>query len=324
VAGRGQDPISARAQDSALLKGVAAVGEERNIAGKPGGERSIHIIEEKVFVVLSGEDDKDPRLWVLDTGASNHMMGSWAAFTSIDVGATGMVRFGDGSVVRIEGRGTILYQCKTGEHRALPNIYFIPRLDTNIISVGQLDEDGHEVKIQHGVMQIREEGGQLLARILRGPTCLYMLELSIVQPVCLSARTGDGAWRWHAQFGHTGFTALQRMGKEEMVRGLPVLEQVEQLYESCLAGKQRCAPFPHQSSRRTTKSLQLLHGDLCGPVTPPTPRGNRYFLLLVDDFSRYMWVLVISSKDQAASEIRRIQIAAEKKSGNVLCALRTD
>jgi hypothetical protein len=151
-----------------------------------------------------------------------------------------------------------------------------------------------------------------------------MLELCIARPVCLAARTGDEAWRWHARFGHTGFAALRRMGKEEMVRGLPVLEQVEQLCESCLAGKQRCAPFPHQATRRATKSPQLLHGDLCGLVSPPTPRGNRYFLLLVDDYSRYMWVSIIASKDQAESEIRRIQAATEKKSGNLLCALRTD
>jgi hypothetical protein len=166
------------------------------------------------------------------------MKGSWAAFASIDTGITCIVRFGDGSIVRIEGRGTILYQCKTDEHRALPNVYFIPRLDTNIMSVGQLDEDDHEVKIHRGVMQIREDGGWLLARIMRGPTCMYMLELNIIQPVGLSARTGDSARRWHARFGHTGFTTLRRMGKEGMVRGLPVLEQVEQLCESCLAGKQ--------------------------------------------------------------------------------------
>jgi transposase InsO family protein len=37
-----------------------------------------------------------------------------------------------------------------------------------------------------------------------------------------------------------------------------------------------------------------------------------------------MWVSIIPSKDQAASEIRRIQVAAEKKSGNVLYAMRRD
>jgi hypothetical protein len=230
------------------VRAPAGASFKGSIAGASGGER-IHIVEEKVFAALSDESGKDPRRWVLDTRASNHMTGSQEAFASIDAGTTGTVRFGDGSVVRIEGRGTMLYQCKTGEHHALPNVYFIPRLDTNIISVGQLDEDGHEVKIHRGVLQIREEDGRLLARILRGPTRLYMLELCIARPVCLTARTGDEAWRWHARFGHTGFAALRKMGKEEMVRGLPVLEQVEQLCESCLADKHRRAPFPQQATR---------------------------------------------------------------------------
>jgi hypothetical protein len=38
---------------------------------------------------------------------------------------------------------------------------------------------------------------------------------------------------------------------------------------------------------------------------PATPRGRRYFLLLVDDLSRYMWVLVLGSKGEAANTIRR-------------------
>jgi hypothetical protein len=49
-----------------------------------------------------------------------------------------------------------------------------------------------------------------------------------------------------------------------------------------------------------------------------------YMLLLVHDFSRYMWVSLLSSKDQVALAIQRIQAAAERKSGNILCAHRTD
>jgi hypothetical protein len=48
-----------------------------------------------------------------------------------------------------------------------------------------------------------------------------------------------------------------------------------------------------------------VHGDLCGPVTPATPRGRRYFLLLVDDLSRYMWVMVLDSKGEDADAIKR-------------------
>jgi transposase InsO family protein len=67
-----------------------------------------------------------------------------------------------------------------------------------------------------------------------------------------------------------------------------------------------------------------MHGDLCGPVTPATPGGRRYFLLLIDDFSCYMWVVILSSKGEATNSIRRAQAAAEAKCDRKLRVLRTD
>jgi transposase InsO family protein len=208
--------------------------------------------------------------------------------------------------------------------KALYNVYFIPRLTANIISIGQLDEDGYDIKIKDGVMTVRDENQKLLARISRNPGRLYMLDLNNAHPVCLAACAGEDAWRWHSRFGHVNFTTLKKMAKAELVRGLPTLEQVEQPCEACFAGKHKRASFPQQASRLASKMLELLHGDLCGPVSPSTPRGNKYFLLLVDDYSRYMWISVIASKDQAATKIKRIQAAVERKSSNLLCALRSD
>jgi hypothetical protein len=67
-----------------------------------------------------------------------------------------------------------------------------------------------------------------------------------------------------------------------------------------------------------------VHGDLCGPVTPATPGGRCYFLLLVDDLSRYMRVVVLGSKGEAADAIRRAQAAAGAECGRKLRVLRTD
>jgi hypothetical protein len=90
-----------------------------------------------------------------------------------------------------------------------------------------------------------------------------------------------------------------------MVRGLPCLDHVEQLCDVCVVTKQRRLPLPQQTSFRAKERLELVHGDLCGLVTPATPGGRRYFLLLVDDLSRYMWVMVLGSKGEAADAIRR-------------------
>jgi hypothetical protein len=59
-------------------------------------------------------------------------------------------------------------------------------------------------------------------------------------------------------------------------------------------------------------------------MTPATPGGRRYFLLLIDDLSHYMWVVVLGSKGEAADAIRRAQAAAEAECGRKLCMLRTD
>jgi transposase InsO family protein len=67
-----------------------------------------------------------------------------------------------------------------------------------------------------------------------------------------------------------------------------------------------------------------VHGDLCGPVIPATLGGRPYFLLLIDDLSRYMWVMVLGSKGEAANAIRRVRVAAEAESGRKLRVLRTD
>jgi transposase InsO family protein len=67
-----------------------------------------------------------------------------------------------------------------------------------------------------------------------------------------------------------------------------------------------------------------VHDDLCGPIAPATLRGNKYFLLLVDDLSRYMWVAMIPSKDRAADAMKEIQTQVEGESGLKFRVLHTD
>jgi hypothetical protein len=50
----------------------------------------------------------------------------------------GTVRFGDDSVAEIEGRGTVEFLCKDGEHRVFARVYYIPKLMANIVSLGKL------------------------------------------------------------------------------------------------------------------------------------------------------------------------------------------
>jgi transposase InsO family protein len=109
-----------------------------------------------------------------------------------------------------------------------------------------------------------------------------------------------------------------------MARGLPVVDHVEQVCDTCVTTKQRRCSFPVAAAYRAQNQLELVHGDLCSPVTPATPAGNRYILLLVDDATRFMWAVLLPSKDAAAEAIKKVKVAAEVESRRKLKVLRTD
>lgn len=77
-------------------------------------------------------------MWYLDNGASNHMTGQRSKFTELDEKVIGEVRFGDGLTVSIRGKGTVTFKCKNGKKRVFKEVYFIPDLCNNILSLGQL------------------------------------------------------------------------------------------------------------------------------------------------------------------------------------------
>src|SRR3954465_15525691 len=113
--------------------------------------QAVFLNEEKVIPVPSPDG-----VWVFDTGASSHMTGEKHVFESLDETVHGTVKFGDGSVAAIQGRGTVVFRSQSGHQRALTSVFFIPSLRSNIISVGQLDEGGCKIGIENGLMTIRD------------------------------------------------------------------------------------------------------------------------------------------------------------------------
>ena len=89
----------------------------------------------QVNLGCEGGDDKDSR-----SGAGNHVTCEREAFAELDDSVVGTVKFGDGSMMEINGRDTVLFQCQNGEHRALTDIYFILRLRSSIVRISQLDD----------------------------------------------------------------------------------------------------------------------------------------------------------------------------------------
>ena len=100
--------------------------EATTVEGPGKALKTVNLDEPRAQVHLGCVGADQEQRWYLDSGASNHMMGSKASFSELDDNVTGTVKLGDGSRVAIQWRGTIIFRCENGEHCALTDVYYIP------------------------------------------------------------------------------------------------------------------------------------------------------------------------------------------------------
>jgi len=136
------------------------------------------------------------------------------------------------------------------QHKVLTDVYYIPKLKSNIVSLGQLEEKGFKVVLENGKMCVYDQERALIIAAPRTANRLYTVKFGVVPPVCLLAKFDDEAWRWHARFGHLNFRALRDLSCKRMVDGMPTVNRVEQICDGCVLGKQHRILFPQASNCR--------------------------------------------------------------------------
>lgn len=136
----------------------------------------VYLNEEKVLpskYETCGEDN----MWYLDNGASNHMTGDRRYFTRINETITGKVKFGDDSRIDIKGKGSIEFTDRNGETRTMRDVYYIPSLKSNIISLGQATEAGCDVRLRGEYLTMHDQDGKLLVKATRSKNRLYKVQM---------------------------------------------------------------------------------------------------------------------------------------------------
>ncbi|XP_070050855.1 uncharacterized protein [Nicotiana tomentosiformis] len=114
---------------------------------------------------------------------------------------------------------------------------------------------------------------------------------------CLSA-IDDYAELWHRRLGHANFTLLNKLVRKDLVRSLPKSSfKDHKVCDAYVKGKQVRSLFKPKKEVSTSKSLDLLHMDLCRPMRVASRGGKKYIFVIVDDYSRFTWTLFLRTKD---------------------------
>ncbi|GJX71419.1 retrovirus-related pol polyprotein from transposon TNT 1-94, partial [Tanacetum coccineum] len=159
-----------------------------------------------------------------------------------------------------------------------------------------------EVAFQNSTCFVRDLQGNNLLTGNRGSN-LYTIsfqETTSSTPICFMAKASPTqAWLWHRRLSHLNFDYINLLLKKDIVIGLPKLKYVkDQLCFSCELSKAKRNSFKTKVVPSSKGRLNLLHMDLCGPMHVESINGKKYILVIVDDYSRYIWTIFLRSKDE--------------------------
>ena len=91
---------------------------------------------------------------------------------------------------------------------------------------------------------------------------------------------------WHKRLGHFYHITLLYMKNNNLVKGLPELEEESPKCAACQYGKQTRIPFQQNKTWRAIQRLQLIHTDVGGPMKTPSLNNSKYYIVFIDDYSR--------------------------------------
>ena len=126
---------------------------------------------------------------------------------------------------------------------------------------------------------------------------------------------------WHMRLGHMSERGIEILCKKGLLGNLKM--ETLQFCEDCVYGKQHRLKFP-KGVHTTKATLDLVHADCWGPSKVPSLGGARYFLSVIDDYSRKTWVFMMKQKFEAFQNFKHWTVLMRNQTGKRVKRLRTD
>ncbi len=283
------------------------------------------------------EVDPDTKMWVVDSGASDHMCHDASMFHELrDSAKAKHIMVADGTELEVKGEGTIYAKSWRKSDDGAPewemkNVLYVPDLEVNLLSVSTLTEEGYTINFDKKVFNIKKDQEQFAKLGRLGGLYVTWLENSAASTASAMAAgsiKGETLELWHKRMGHLSYGNLQRLVKEEMVNGIKIktedlTKDQPDLCEPCAMAKHHKKPFP-TSETKTSAILERLHSDLLGPLPPSVGKGAKYIATIIDDYSRYSVVQPIKSKDELSRVMKETIAMFERQSGKEVKNVRSD
>ncbi|WVY94711.1 hypothetical protein V8G54_033799 [Vigna mungo] len=257
--------------------------------------------------------------WILDSGATDHISISLQNFSSYKRIKPIPIALPNGDIVRSEYIGTVTLN--NDVH--LFNVLYVLQFSFNLIFISQLISfNNYELTFSsHGctIQDIQTRKKTFIAKLIGG---LYILDSSfhmLTFPTQFANNFVNKNGLWHLRLGRPSDIRLNSLKLKYPF----IVHNSTYICDACHISKQRKLPFSNSSSK-TMKIFDLIHIDIRGPCNILSMRGFKYFLTIVDDFSRYTWLIPMTDKSVVRKTIIDFITNIENQFSTTIKTIRTD
>ena len=293
----------------------------KNHGGKDNGNAAIvqdDFDSSDVLVVSSSNSSKE---WIMDSGCTWHMTPNKDLFEELCDQDGGSVLLGNNKACKIAGVRSVRFKLHDESIRLLTEVRYVPDLKRNLISLGEFDKKGYVFQGEKSILRVMKGSKEVLRGVKKQGLYTLVAEVVSGSTNVASTKPLSKTEIWHMRLGHVSERGLVELGKQNLLGG----DKVEKLKfcEPCVLGKSCRVKF-NKGKQRTHGSLDYIHADLWGPARCPSHSGARYFLSIVDDYSRKLWVFIQKTKDETFENFKGWKTLVENQTGRKVKRLRTD
>ena len=241
---------------------------------------------------------------LVDSGSSTHIVTEKSKFTKFDEHfepVDHVIELAEGSRQNgvAQGRGNASVKlCDTSgklHDVLLQNALYIPSYKSDIFSVRAATEKGSSVVFTPEYSRLTSKDGTTFQ--FDEKEKLYFLNKVTTGNKKKNSHTLQ---EWHNILGHCNVKDVLKL--ENVVNGMHISDKSEFDCETCILGKMT-QYMNKTSDRKAEKSLELIHCDIAGPVTPIAKEGFRYAMNFIDDYSGATFVYFLKNKSDAVTAL---------------------
>lgn len=203
--------------------------------------------------------------WIVDSGATSHMVQSPDFFSKIDSSKKGFVSLADERKAQIAGKGSGAIKCSIGKEKIsdleINDVLLVPGLGTNLLSVRKMTNEGYELIFKGDSCRVVKDG--VVKAVARAPLHSDLYEIKTAEKACtaniaIKVESSEGHSEnclhvWHRRFGHRHWDAIKELSSRGLATGIQVNDcGRREICECCYKGK-KCRAWHFQRNRLATQ-----------------------------------------------------------------------